>query len=134
MKYITELDLEDFIKSTIHDMGLTRKAYNNLSLLINGIFKYANGDKYTGSFSANKRNGEGTYTWKEDGARYTGSWSNDKMDGSGTYYYSDEEYPRLEGGFSDGAPESTCTYYETANVKYRTTWSDGECEKVEEQK
>ncbi len=41
VKYITELDLEDFIKSTIHDMGLTRKAYNNLSLLINGIFKYA---------------------------------------------------------------------------------------------
>ena len=47
VKQITELDLEDFIKSTIHDMSLTRKAYSNLSLLINGIFKYAKKKKLT---------------------------------------------------------------------------------------
>ena len=94
--------------------------------------QYSNGDKYKGRFLNNKRSGQGTYTWKEDGARYTGAWTNDKMNGNGTYYYSDEEYPRLEGRFSDGVPNGTCTYYETANADYRTTWSNGECEKVEE--
>lgn len=39
-KNITELDLETFIKSTIRDLQLTRKAYSGLVTLLNGIFKY----------------------------------------------------------------------------------------------
>lgn len=96
-----------------------------------GTVNYGNGDKYSGSFSASKRNGDGTYTW-DDGARYSGAWSKDKMSGKGTYYYSEDDYPRLDGEFDNGVPDGTCTYYETADVKYRTTWSDGECTKVEE--
>ena len=40
MKNITEEDLERFIKTTIRDMELTRKAYSGLVTLLNGIFKY----------------------------------------------------------------------------------------------
>ena len=39
-KNISELDLECFIKTTIRDLGLTRKAYSGLVTLLNGIFKY----------------------------------------------------------------------------------------------
>jgi integrase len=39
-KNITEDDLERFIKTTIRDMDLTRKAYSGLVTLLNGIFKY----------------------------------------------------------------------------------------------
>ena len=45
--YITEDILEDFIKSTIHDMGLTAKAYGGLRIIINGIFRYAKKHGYT---------------------------------------------------------------------------------------
>ena len=47
MSYITEDDLEDFIKSTIHDMELTAKAWGNLRTIINGMFKYAKKKGYT---------------------------------------------------------------------------------------
>jgi integrase len=39
-KNITEDDLERFIKTTIRDLELTRKAYSGLVTLLNGIFKY----------------------------------------------------------------------------------------------
>lgn len=47
IRYITEMDLEDFIKSSIHDKQLTAKAWGNLRTLLNGIFKYAKRRGYT---------------------------------------------------------------------------------------
>lgn len=41
IKNITEFDLEKFIKATIHDNNMTRKAYSGLVTLLNGIFKHA---------------------------------------------------------------------------------------------
>ena len=41
IKKITENDLEKFVRKTIKEMSLTRKAYGGLRLLITGIFKYA---------------------------------------------------------------------------------------------
>ena len=38
-RYITEDDLEDFIRTTIKEKQLTSKAWGNLRTLINGIFK-----------------------------------------------------------------------------------------------
>ena len=38
---ITELELEDFIKRTIQEQKLTRKAFSNMRTLIYGIFRYA---------------------------------------------------------------------------------------------
>ena len=46
-RYIDEDMLEDFIKSTIRDKGLTAKAWGNLRILIRGIFKYAKKKGYT---------------------------------------------------------------------------------------
>lgn len=46
-KYITELDLEEFIKISIHEKQLTAKAWGNLRSLLNGIFKYAKKRGYT---------------------------------------------------------------------------------------
>ena len=46
-KNISESDLEEFIKRTIHDKKLTRKTYNGLAILINGIFKFGKHEGYT---------------------------------------------------------------------------------------
>lgn len=46
-KNINEDDLETFIKTTIRDLELTRKAYAGLRTLIRGIFKYGKKKKYT---------------------------------------------------------------------------------------
>lgn len=46
-KNILEDDLEEFIKMTISDMELTRKAYNDMKTIINGIFRYGKKKKYT---------------------------------------------------------------------------------------
>ena len=47
MKNISEADLTDFIKSTIHEKKLTRKSYSGLRTLLNGIFKYGKLKGYT---------------------------------------------------------------------------------------
>ena len=47
MRYITEDMLEDFIRSTIHDNGLSSKAWANLRTILIGIFKYAKKLGYT---------------------------------------------------------------------------------------
>lgn len=47
IKYITEDMLEDFVKSTIHDMKLTAKVWSRCRTLIYGIFKYAKKKGYT---------------------------------------------------------------------------------------
>lgn len=46
-KMITEDMLEEFIRSTIHEMHLTAKAWSGLRTLINGIFKYGKKKGYT---------------------------------------------------------------------------------------
>lgn len=47
MDIITEDDLEDFIRETIADKGLTAKAYGNMRTLIIGTFKYAKRENLT---------------------------------------------------------------------------------------
>lgn len=41
VKYITEDDLEDFIKSSVANLQLTKKAYADMRTLIYGMFRYA---------------------------------------------------------------------------------------------
>lgn len=43
---VTETDVEDFLKKTVHDHKLTRKAYSNIRTLIYGIFKLAKKKHY----------------------------------------------------------------------------------------
>lgn len=47
VSYITEDDIEGFIRKTIADNNLTAKAYSNVKTLILGIFKYAKKKKWT---------------------------------------------------------------------------------------
>ncbi|MBQ9198686.1 MAG: site-specific integrase [Lachnospiraceae bacterium] len=47
IKYIDDDILERFIKKTIAELQLTRKAYSGMKTLILGIFKYAKKKKYT---------------------------------------------------------------------------------------
>lgn len=46
-RYITERELEKFIRDTIHDKQLSAKAWSGLRLIINGMFKYAKKHGYT---------------------------------------------------------------------------------------
>lgn len=59
-------------------------------------FKYQTHDEfsngyYKGEEKNGKRNGIGTYVWK-DGASYTGGWLNNEKHGVGKYTYSDGDY------------------------------------------
>lgn len=47
IKYIDEDTLEEFIRVTIADLELTSKAYGDMRILINGIWKYAKKNGYT---------------------------------------------------------------------------------------
>lgn len=47
IKYITEDDLEDYIKKTIHEQKLTAKAWGNFRTLLNGIFKFSKKKGYS---------------------------------------------------------------------------------------
>lgn len=47
IRYISENDLEDFIKTSIFEMKLTAKGWANLRTLINGMWKYAKKQGYT---------------------------------------------------------------------------------------
>lgn len=42
-----------------------------------GVFIWNNGNKYTGDFLNDKRNGFGIFEWV-DGRKYFGGWSNGK--------------------------------------------------------
>lgn len=46
-RYITEDMLEDFIRTIIHDSGLSSKAWANLRTILIGVFKYAKKHGYT---------------------------------------------------------------------------------------
>ena len=47
IKYITDEELDLFIRATILELELTRKAYANLRTIIRGTFKYAKRRRYT---------------------------------------------------------------------------------------
>lgn len=47
IRKITEDELEDFVRISIREKELSRKAYSGLRLLISGIFRYAKKNKYT---------------------------------------------------------------------------------------
>lgn len=47
VRYVTEMELEDFIKMSIYEKQLTAKGWANLRTLINGMWKYAKKQGYT---------------------------------------------------------------------------------------
>ena len=51
-------------------------------------YSYSNGCHYDGMWRANRRHGNGTFTWPS-GALYKGEFKNDRRNGSGEINYSD---------------------------------------------
>lgn len=47
IRFFSECELEDFIKTTIYEKQLTAKAWGNLRTIINGMFKFAKKQGYT---------------------------------------------------------------------------------------
>ena len=55
-----------------------------------GIYTYANGDKYIGGYKDNRKHGHGTYYYV-NGNKYVGKYKEDKRNGQGTYTFSNGE-------------------------------------------
>ena len=55
---------------------------------------YANGDKYTGFFKNNQKNGFGTYNGMENGQKfsYEGLWESDLRNKRGCYNYPNGDF------------------------------------------
>ena len=47
-----------------------------------GVYEWADGSEYKGSWLENNIDGEGEYTWP-DGRKYKGQWKNNMPNGSG---------------------------------------------------
>ena len=56
-----------------------------------------NGEEYIGQFSENKRDGDGTFKWK-DGKKYIGGWEKGKMVGHGILVYPNNESKKMLDG------------------------------------
>lgn len=52
-----------------------------------GVYTYASGDKYTGTFVKDKRSGKGVMEWKLTGDVYVGEFFLDQMHGAGVMKY-----------------------------------------------
>lgn len=53
--------------------------------LVQGIYFYANGDSYKGTFINQMKHGFGVYTYASTGEVYEGEWYDDLWQGKGTY-------------------------------------------------
>ncbi len=42
-----------------------------------GVYTFKNGNKYIGEYKSDKKDGEGTFYWR-DGRRYKGGWKDGK--------------------------------------------------------
>lgn len=66
-----------------------------------GVFAYADGSKYEGSFSNGKFEGQGTFYFS-NGDRYVGSFKENYPDGRGTRYLKDQPDQPQEGDWKQG--------------------------------
>jgi hypothetical protein len=77
-----------------------------------GPSSLADGDRFFGEFRNHKRNGFGTYTWK-NGNKYAGEFVNDKIEGHGTFTFNNGN--KYVGPFRN----------EKRNGRGTFTWKDG---------
>ena len=71
---------------------------------------------YEGEFMDGKRNGQGTYTWTDEG-KYEGKWKDGKSHGQGTFTFSDGN--KGVGEFRDNKPWNITTYDKDGNYKWK---------------
>ncbi|PVD31236.1 hypothetical protein C0Q70_06648 [Pomacea canaliculata] len=87
-----------------------------------------NGDQYTGDWLDNKKDGKGTYKWKDTGCIYEGDWKKNKRNGFGTLSYPDgrggykKEY---SGGWKNDLRHGYGTEFYTDDEYYEGEWYAG---------
>ena len=87
-----------------------------------GVFRYANGDKYTGQFVEGDKEGRGTLVWK-NGNTYTGQWKADKPNGAGRLTTKAGDV--YEGQFKDGKIDGEGIVRYADGWKFKGTFKDG---------
>ena len=87
-----------------------------------GIYTYSNGDKYVGDFEDGKQNGEGTYTYA-NGDIYVGEWNDGIKNGEGTYTFINGE--KYTGEIQDSKPNGIGTYTYSNRENYIGEWKNG---------
>ena len=96
-----------------------------------GVYKWENkdsagerfsGDCYSGTYRDNKRNGKGTYCWK-NGDKYVGEWKNGKMDGRGVYTQASGN--KYDGEYKEHLREGQGTFIWADGEKYDGQWKGG---------
>ncbi len=92
-----------------------------------GQLTYPNSAKYVGEFKNGKRNGQGTYTWRDGtwvvGAKYVGEFKNDEANGQGTCTWSDGR--KYVGEWKDDERNGQGTQTWPSGQKYEGEWCDG---------
>ncbi|CAL8280941.1 unnamed protein product [Gadus morhua 'NCC'] len=88
-----------------------------------------NGDKYTGEWQDNKKQGKGTQIWKKAAAFYDGDWKLGKREGYGTFSKlcpKTNRYARLYSGeWKNDKKHGQGTYYYSTTAVYKGEWRDG---------
>ena len=84
-----------------------------------GIYKDDNGDSYEGNWVIGKKEGKGTFIYK-DGGKYVGEWKKDAKDGYGIYTGPDGS--RYDGNWSKNMKEGKGTQTYQNSEKFVGEW------------
>ena len=84
--------------------------------------RYYTGGKYVGQCKDGKRDGEGTFYYK-NGKTYVGSWKDDKKNGFGKETFASGS--RYEGYYKNNKKDGNGTYYSAGGDKYVGYWKEG---------
>jgi hypothetical protein len=85
------------------------------------VHTYANGSRYEGEWTGEKRHGKGTFYYF-NGEKYTGDWVDNQKAGEGVYSWPDGD--RYEGQYKDDRKNGKGTYYFVNGNKYTGDWID----------
>ena len=88
-----------------------------------GTYHYHTGDRYVGEWKGDRREGQGVYYYAR-GDRYAGQWSGDVKKGEGTYHYAGGN--RYEGNFFDDRPHGRGVMYSADGTAKKGIWEYGE--------
>ncbi|MBE6552539.1 MAG: TIR domain-containing protein [Ruminococcaceae bacterium] len=87
-----------------------------------GVYNFANGDVYEGSFENGTLSGKGKYSFAS-GIVYEGEMSDNKFNGKGTYRFTDGDV--YEGDFKDSKRHGKGIYRYASGTVYEGELSDG---------
>ena len=94
----------------------------------NGTLIWKSGEKYTGNWKNNNRDGYGTDYYPNGKIWYKGEWKNGKRDGKGVnYYQTNDKYNReyYEGNWVNGERSGNGTLIWKSGSKYVGEWKNG---------